>query len=54
MARATGANFNASGLSCHAATKNNVIAAMAKNRAKDTDSAPVARARILVRGFSLS
>src|SRR5580692_5384319 len=51
---ASGANLSARELSCHAATKNKATAASVKNQANCSESAPVARARCFVRGFSRS
>src|ERR1700676_4572401 len=51
---ASGASLSASGLSCHAATKNKATAASVKNHANCSESAPDAKARCFVRGFSRS
>src|SRR5215813_4101619 len=54
MASATGESLKVSGFNCHAALTKTATAAIVNTQANSTESAPVAKARILVRGFSLS
>src|SRR5579859_1226107 len=54
MASATGESSSARGFSCQAATRKRAMATRVKIQAKVMERAPVASARILVRGFSLS